>query len=203
MAQAAEALAACSVCGLVQRPGALADGEAAVCPRCGAEVRRRKRDSARRTLCLSLAALLFYIPANLYPLVFVFHHGQTSSVTLWRSVHELFLHRQWGVGTLVFVTSILTPALKLLFLLGLAATARSRRLKRLRTALYHFVELVNPWNMLEVFMLALLVGIIKFGAVAEISPGVGAWAFGAMVALTILASSAFDPRLIWDEEAAR
>jgi paraquat-inducible protein A len=196
-----QTLAACPVCGLVQETGPVAAGEAAVCPRCGSEVYRRKPDSARRTLAFALAALIFYLPANYYPLVIVFHRGQVSGVTLWRSVRELFIHGQWGVGLLVFVTSMLTPALKLASLLLLAATAGSPRFRRLRTFLYHFVELVNPWNMLEVFMLALLVGIVKFREVATIVPDTGAWAFGALVALTILASHSFDPRLIWDEAA--
>ena len=199
MPASAETLAACPICGLVQDMGRVEAGEAAVCPRCGAEVYRRKPDSARRTLAFALAALIFYLPANYYPLVIVFHRGQTSGATLWRSVHELFVHGQWGVGLLVFTTSMLTPALKLLSLLLLGATAGSPRFRRTRTVLYHFVELVNPWNMLEVFMLALLVGIVKFGQVATIVPGTGAWAFGALVALTILASHSFDPRLIWDE----
>jgi paraquat-inducible protein A len=196
----AASLAACHACGLVQDAGSPEPGTAAVCPRCGEEVRRRKTDSARRTLCLALAALCFYVPANLCPLAFVFHNRETTSVTLWSSVTELFRHRQFAVGLLVFVTSILTPALKLLSLVVLGASAGSPRLRRTRAALYRFVELVNPWNMLEIFMLAMVVGIVKFGEAAEILPGDGAWAFGVMVVLTILASQTFDPRLIWDEE---
>jgi paraquat-inducible protein A len=196
------AWAACPVCGLVQDTGEVVEGRAAVCPRCGAEVERRKKDSARRTLCFSLAALAFYVPANALPLAVVYHKGHVSTVTLWSSVHELFKHEQWAVGALVLMTSIVTPAIKLGCLLLLAALARSGRAQAARTRLYGFVELVNPWNMLEVFLLALIVGVVKFGHVADVSPGAGAWAFGAMVALTILASHSFDPRLVWDEEAA-
>lgn len=195
-------LAACPVCGLVQDAGQPAAGEAAVCPRCGAEVERRKRDSARRTLAFSLAALICYVPANLYPLVVVYHGGQRSDVTLWTSVRELFHQGQWGVGALVFTTSMLTPAVKLASLLLLSLTAGSPRLRTLRTRLYQLVELVNPWNMLEVFMVAMLVGVVKFGQVATIAPEAGAWAFAALVALTIMASHGFDTRLVWDDAPA-
>ena len=202
MSPEAQTLAACPVCGLVQDAGSPAPGEAAVCPRCGAEVERRKRDSVRRTLAFSLAALICYVPANIYPLVVVYHSGQRSDVTLWTSVRELFTHGQWGVGALVFTTSMLTPAVKLTSLLVLSLTAGSPRFKRLRTALYRLVEFVNPWNMLEVFMVALLVGVVKFGKFATIDPAEGAWAFASVVALTILASHSFDTRLIWDEARA-
>src|SRR5206468_10464093 len=135
-----------------------------------------------------LAALICYVPANLYPLVVVYHGGQRSDVTLWTSVRELFHQGQWGVGALVFTTSMLTPAVKLASLLLLSLTAGSPRLRTLRTRLYQLVELVNPWNMLEVFMVAMLVGVVKFGQVATIAPEAGAWAFAALVALTIMAS---------------
>ncbi len=191
-------LAACRVCGLVQDTGRPASGEAAVCPRCGAEVYRRKKDSVRRTLAFSIGALFLYIPANVFPLVTVYYSGKTNSATLWSSVHALFQTGNYGVGCLLFTTSIATPALKLLSLLFLCLMSGSPRWQKQRTFLYGTIELVNPWNMLEMFMVSLLVGIVKFGEIALIVPGAGALCFGSLVALTILASESYDSRLIWD-----
>lgn len=192
-------LAECQVCGLIQRTGDLSVGEAAVCPRCGAEVLRRKRNSISRTRALSLTGLLFYGPANYFPLVVVQYRGMHSNITLWSSVRALFEVGHWGVGVLIFTTSILTPALKLLCLFALSVFAGTGKWRKTRTVLFEIVEFVNPWNMLEIFMVALVVGIVKFGEVADITPAAGAWSFGALVALTILAAETFDPRMIWDE----
>jgi len=200
--RAAGEVAECALCGLLQRTGPLETGEAAVCPRCGAEVRRRKRRSILRTRALSLAGLLFYGPANYFPLVRVEYHGLTSNVTLWSSVRALLEQGQWAVGVLVFKTSILTPAVKLLALFLISVMAGSGQLRRSRMRLYQIVTFVNPWNMLEVFMVAFVIGIVKFGKVATITPGIGAWSFAALVVLTIAAAEVFDPRMIWDEEAA-
>lgn len=197
---AQEKVAACALCGLLQRVGDLAPGEAAVCPRCGAEVQRRKRDSLVRTRALSLAGLIFYGPANYFPLVHVEYHGMSSNVTLWSSVVSLLKEGQWAVGVLVFTTSILTPAVKLLALFLISMLAGTGRLQRVRMRLYEVILFVNPWNMLEIFMTALVIGTVKFGQAARITPGVGAWSFAAMVALTILAAEVFDPRMIWDEK---
>ena len=38
---------------------------------------------------------------------------------------------------------------------------------------------------------------VRFGALANVEPSAGLLAFGAVVVLTMLASSSFDPRLIW------
>lgn len=196
---AEEELASCPVCALWQRPGKLSVGEAAVCPRCGAEVLRRKKNSIARTRAFSLTGLLFYGPANYFALVRVDYYGIVMKVTLWSSVKSLFQEGQWLVGALVMTTSIITPFVKLLGLFVISVLAGTGRWQRTRMRLYQVIDYVNPWNMLEVFMVALVVGIVKFGKLADIRPGLGAWCFGGMVAMTILAAQVFDPRTIWDE----
>ena len=54
-------------------------------------------------------------------------------------------------------------------------------------------------------MVTLTVALVRFDALAVITAGPGALAFGAVVVLTMLASMQFDPRLIWDpvDEAAK
>jgi paraquat-inducible protein A len=47
-------------------------------------------------------------------------------------------------------------------------------------------------------MISILVALVSLGGIASIEPGLGAAAFAAVVVLTMLASLAFDPRLIWD-----
>jgi paraquat-inducible protein A len=52
--------------------------------------------------------------------------------------------------------------------------------------------------MLDVFLLAVLVALVKLGTWAKILPGPGLFAFTAVVVLTMLASASFDPKLIWE-----
>jgi paraquat-inducible protein A len=51
--------------------------------------------------------------------------------------------------------------------------------------------------MLDVFLLAIMVAVIRFGRFATVIPGPGIVAFTAVVVLTLLASACFDPRMIW------
>jgi paraquat-inducible protein A len=71
-----------------------------------------------------------------------------------------------------------------------------RRL-RSRTQLYKFIDAIGPWAMLDVFLLAVLIALVKLNTWAKVLPGPGLVAFTAMVVLTMFASAAFDAKLIW------
>jgi paraquat-inducible protein A len=64
--------------------------------------------------------------------------------------------------------------------------------------MYRLTESIGRWSMIDVFMISILVGLVKLGAVATIEAGIGAIAFAGVVILTMLAAMSFDSRLIWD-----
>jgi paraquat-inducible protein A len=191
----------CDTCGLVQLVDRLPPGTAAECIRCGSFIAAGA--SAGRlevTAALSLAALVLYVPANIYPIMKMYLHGAYSESTVWDGVVTLMTYNEWAVAAIVFLASMVIPLVKLAGLLSLVITARigwERRL-RARTQLYKFIDAIGPWAMLDVFLLAVLVALVKLSGWAKIIPGSGLAAFAALVVLTMLASAAFDPRLIWE-----
>jgi len=52
--------------------------------------------------------------------------------------------------------------------------------------------------MLDVYAVSLLVALVQIRSFATIRVGLGAFAFGAVVVLTMLAAQSFDERLLWD-----
>jgi len=193
-------LVACKICGLVQRVPALAPGAQAVCPRCGAVVVEHKVNTLGRTAAFSLAALMFYLPANIYPILQMELYGAHSENTVLDGCVSLFQHGQRLVAVIVFLASLLIPFLKLLGLFYLVITTRfaSRRRRLERTWIYRIIDVIGPWAMLDVFLLSILVALVKLGELATVLPGRGLFAFAAMVVLTILATTSFDPAQIWE-----
>jgi paraquat-inducible protein A len=199
-------IVACPVCGLAQRAAAGGAGAAFECARCGAFLGREpERDSLHLTGALTLAALILYVPANLYPILTMYWSGAYSESTVWDGVVSLTRSNQWFVAVIVFLASIAIPLFKLVSLLYLVASAqlRLRSLPRLRTRLWRFVDVIGPWAMLDVFLLAVLVALVKLRTLATVLPGPGLAAFCAVVVLTILASATFDPRLIWTKSSPK
>lgn len=175
------------------------------CPRCGATLHRRKRDSVSRCWALVLAAAIFYVPANWFPVMEVVSFGRGGPHTIMGGVVEFVETGFWPLAAVVFLASVAVPLLKLAGLSAMLLGVRRRSAGRLRgrTRLYRFIEAVGRWSMIDVFAVAVLVSLVRFGALASISSEVGAACFAAVVVLTMLAAEAFDPRLMWDAAAER
>lgn len=190
---------ACPVCGLIQELDALPPGTVAECCRCGSVVASEKRGGLACTAALSLAALLLYVPANIYPIMRMEFHGAFTESTVWDGCVRLFQDGQWLVAAIVFLASLVIPLLKLLglFYLVVSTKLRSPFAQTLRTRIYTLIEVIGPWAMLDVFLLAILVALVKLGRIATVTSGPGLLAFASVVVLTILASASFDPKQIW------
>jgi paraquat-inducible protein A len=175
----------------------------AICPRCGGRAFARKPNAVARCWALLIAAAILYIPANLLPILTVSEFGTGSPSTILSGVGELARDGMWPLAILVFFASITLPAVKLLSLIFVLITTRRRARGQLRgrTTLFRVIEVIGRWSMIDMFMLSVLVGLVRLGFVASVEPNAGATAFVSVVVLTMLASMAFDPRLMWDAAA--
>jgi paraquat-inducible protein A len=187
----------CHVCGLVCREPAVDD---AACPRCGAALHRRKHDSIRRTWALLLAAFILYIPANVLPIMRTVSLGDVDDNTIISGVVELWVKGSPSLAVIVFTASIVVPMLKFLVLgtLLVSTQRHSGWALRQRAKLYRLVEFIGYWSMLDVFVVALLTALVRFGFFSQVEPLPGVVFFGLTVILTMFASMSFDPRLMWD-----
>lgn len=192
-------LLGCECCGLVS-DASVVDAR---CPRCHFALHERKPESLQRCTAYLIAAAVLYIPANILPIMstasFVFGREQHTIIG---GIVELWTTGSWELALIVFIASIAVPILKIVALTLLVSTARrqSRWRQLERASLYRLLETVGHWSMLDVFVVVLLVGMVRFGALASVEPSAGLLAFGGVVVLTMLASASFDPRLIWPED---
>jgi paraquat-inducible protein A len=130
----------------------------------------------------------------------VIRFGQGEPSTILNGVIHLIHGGMYGLAMLIFFASVVVPVLKLAVLSFLLLSVRknSRWRTRDRTHLFRVTEGVGAWSMVDIYVVAILVGLVNFGALTTIRPGIGATFFGAVVVFTMLAAHCFDPRLIWD-----
>lgn len=196
----AASLAGCHTCGQVQELPQGVDAQRH-CLRCKAVVHYRKPGHLARTWALLLTAAVFYIPANVLPVMQVSSVLGNSAHTILGGVVELWNMGSWDIALIVFIASVAVPLTKLLSLALLAASLqwRSHISLRQRTRLYEMVEFIGQWSMLDVFVVILLAALANFQGLMEISAGSGAAAFGLVVIFTMLSAMSFDPRHGWDQ----
>jgi len=194
---------ACQTCGLVQEVDNVPKGAVVKCARCNFQIFHRRTASRTRTLAFTIAAAILYFPSNLYPLITAEYQGQFAQTTVFQGIRTLWGMGQYFIASLVFCTSILTPALKIMGLLFITLTLDWPRFQKTRAWMYKIIRVVDPWNMLEVFLLAIGVSMVEMGEVATVHPGRGVFSFAAVVVLTLLATLTFDSRLLWDTPKKR
>jgi paraquat-inducible protein A len=170
------------------------------CPRCHARLHERKPHSLIVTTVLVVCAAVLYIPANVLPVMNTRTIFDDEQDTIMSGVLVLLQSGSWPIALLVFVASIVVPLLKILALglLLFSAWRRSPRRRLQRSELYRMVEFIGRWSMLDIYAISLLATLVQVQSFASVIVGWGAWAFAAVVVLTLLAARTFDERLLWD-----
>jgi paraquat-inducible protein A len=187
---------ACTVCDLIVS----GTEEGRKCPRCADTLYIRKPGALRRTTALVVAGFLLYVPANVIPVLTTVRLGRADENTILSGVLELVQNDLWPLAIIVFSASIILPLLKLCGLtwMLLATHLRSPRLLVGRTRFYRMIDVVGRWSNIDVFAVSVLIAALRFGALTEVHAGAGLVAFAAVVIITMVATTVFDTRLMWD-----
>ncbi|MBL9149981.1 MAG: paraquat-inducible protein A [Phycisphaerae bacterium] len=189
----------CHACGLEQHVRPLGPSERARCARCSRPLLTHASGDASRAAAVALAALILLIPANVLPILELEYLGRVSASTVWGGCVALWNERMWLVATIVFLASIAIPFAKLAAIFYLSIYAGTRRMVAFRARLLVALEVVGRWSMLDVFLLAVLVAVIKLDSLSSARPGPGLFFFAAVVVLTMVSSALFDSRALWRE----
>ncbi|MEM5436015.1 paraquat-inducible protein A [Paraburkholderia diazotrophica] len=199
--QKGEAALSCLVCDLVVP----VSYEGRACPRCGLKLRTRKSDAVVRSAALSLAALVLTVPANFYPMTLSMELGRDVPHRIVDGVYQLFHAGLWPLGILIICTSIVIPVAKIVGMgwFIVSVSRRSRKHLRVKAHLYRWIDELGRWSNVDVFTIAAFVPLIRFDGLASSRPAIGATAFALVVFLTMAASRAFDPRMMWDVHIRR
>lgn len=197
MSSLVENIVACPDCDLLQRIPALPPGGKALCPRCGHTMASSKPDSLDRTLALAVAAAIVLIIANVSPLMDLSVAGRQASTTILGGTLEMWLRGQAITAVLVAFCVVVAPTAYIVFMLTVLLAVRQPPAPLWVGSLFRISEFSQPWAMVEVMMLGILVALIKIAALATVIPGIGMFAIGALIALIAAMTVSLDPHEVW------
>jgi paraquat-inducible protein A len=149
---------------------------------------------------LGFAALLLAVPAAFLPLGSVNYMGNFNQVSMASLINRLFESQHYLIALFVFVTALLAPLLRSAVYYLLFLTLKSNRRAGIGGRLHKSLLLFEPLDAAPIFLVALTVGIVKFGAAGNVQTGGGALAFALMIAAVQGAANAFDAASAWEGE---
>lgn len=193
----------CHCCGLAHWVEPAPEGLARVCARCATPLPSRARRGGRNrwAVACALAAVALYPLAIGLPVMEVEQLGHSHAASIAAGTVELLAQGEVAVGLAVLVCSLVFPLFKLTGIVLLGLAPRWLRSPRRRAQAWHAIEFIGRWGTLDVLLVAVLVAALKLGDLVEVQPGPGVSAFGAMVGLSLLASTLFDPHAMWVDDA--
>jgi paraquat-inducible protein A len=171
-----------------------------LCHRCGSILRFRKPGSITTTWALILTSAIFLIPANVLPIMEVDFLGIPSSSTIIDGIRYFFEEGAYLIGLIIFTASVLVPLFKIIGLIILLCTVHFKRaiILREKALMFRCIVFIGRWSMLDIFVIAMLSVLVNFGKFTSIHAAPAATYFCIVVAATMSAAIAFDPRIMWD-----
>ncbi len=181
------------------------DGEnvPVTCPRCGSSVHPRKPESIMKSWALVMTSLILLFPANLLPIMKVDYMGAAEYSTIMDGIIYFFKEGSYGIGLVILVASVLVPVFKIIgiMMILLSIQFNVESFLEHKTLMFRFIKFIGRWSMLDIFVIALLTGLVDFGFLTTIAAAPAAPFFCGVVISTMLAAEVFDTRLIWDTKS--
>jgi paraquat-inducible protein A len=194
-----QTLIACHDCDLIQRLPHIAEAGTVQCVRCGAVLHQKKRDSIERTLSLTLAGLVLFGLANYFPFLAFKLEAQVRQTTLLTGIQELYAQGMPELSIIVLLTTVLVPLAQMISMLYILLPLKFKRIPIGLPPVFRFANNLQPWSMMEVFMLGILVSVVKLAKMAQIVPGIALFSFLALIFVLAAMTASLDPHLIWEK----
>jgi paraquat-inducible protein A len=125
--------------------------------------------------------------------------GIERHTALLTGIQEIYNQGMVGLAFLVLITCVLAPLVQMLGLLYVFVPMKLKVRVKYATQVFRTFRHVQPWSMMEVFMLGILVSLVKLGKMATIVPGIAVFAFALLIFALTFAVSSVDSHLVWEK----
>lgn len=190
-------LIACNDCDLLQKIPKLTAGQAAHCIRCDSLIFRNQKNSVNRSLAYAITGLLFYIIANMFPLLSLKALGFLQEGTLFSTSLSLFHADRPILSLILFLTTIVFPLTTLTGTIYILIQVKREKFNSYSAPIFRFLSSTDTWGMLEIFMLAILVSMVKLGDYADVIFGTSLYAFCLLILSMTLLSHSINTQDVW------
>ena len=188
----------CHECDALQRVPAIEPGHQATCARCKSRLFRNPRGGIDKPLAFTIAAMVFFIIANVFPIMTLTIVGVKLNTTITGAAYVFFQQGSPELAAIVWLPSVLIPGLIITGLFYVLFSIRFQMNWRFTKPILVWISRLLPWGMMDVFMLGILVSIVKLVSLAHVVIGTGFYAFAILVILYASILASLEPHTLWE-----
>lgn len=190
--------AVCHFCDTLHEALPLPEGTAARCKCCGAVLYQNRPASLVRATAFSLTSLILMGLMHFFPFLVMDAGSVRTTLNLSSASMALFDQGNPILGTALVLFTIAAPVALALGLIYVCGPLLYGRVAPGGFFVAKWLNRMEPWNMIEVFLLGVLVSLLKLGKVADVHFGLGFWAFGVLMFCMAAAVASIDRDELWD-----
>jgi paraquat-inducible protein A len=190
--------AVCHFCDTLHVAVPLPEGLSARCSCCGAMLYQNRPASLARATAFSLTGLILMVVVHWFPFLTMDAASLRTTLDLVAAARALIDQGSYFLGAALAMFTILTPLILAAGLIYVCAPLMFGRVAPGAVVVAKWLNKAEPWNMIEVFLLGVLVSLLKLNMVADVHFGMGFWAFAALMLCMAAAVSSIDRNELWD-----
>jgi len=190
-------LVICEQCYTLHEEVPIKDGTKAVCSGCGGILYRYDSKLIEYGLALSITGLIFFILANLFPLVQIEILGNEQFITIPKTFIALFDNGFYVVGLLCAFLIFIFPFMIFTINLVLFALLKLEKGENLTKELLVLLSHIKPWSMSDIFLISILVALVKLIGYAQIHMGISFWALILFVLIDLYITRMIKVSEVW------
>ncbi|NNC90109.1 MAG: paraquat-inducible protein A [Akkermansiaceae bacterium] len=196
--------AACHLCDALHDAPLVEEGREARCRVCGEVLYENRPASLERAVAFGTASLVLMLVAHTFPFLELDAQGREAEMSLTGAALRLMQEGSDLLGLAVGVFTLLAPLILAGGLVYVCLPLMWGKAWPGAVQVTRLVQEAQPWAMLEVFILGVLVSLLKLVKLAEVELGIAFWALGLLMICLTAAFAGIDRRELWDRlEVAR
>lgn len=158
---------------------------------------QHKRNALPRATAFALSALVLLFVAHFFPFLSLEVGGQGNQIELINSAEALYEYGSPWLAFLVVVFVVGAPTALVVGILYVLLPLFWNRALPGAVGVCRWVYDTGPWNMIEIFMLGVLVSILKLAKMATVHLGISFWAFALLIVCITASFGAIDRTELW------
>ena len=190
-------LVICKKCATLHKKIVLTRKTKAICTTCKSTLYRKHEALLTKSLALSLSTLILFTTANMFPIITINLGGVDSDITLLSVFFTMTENGFYFTALLSFFVVFLLPLLLIINFILLLVFMKLRIFEKTVEKMLVFLSTLLPWNMVEIFLISILVAMVKLIGYAFINFGISFWALVLFVVIDIYLSKNISMIALW------